>query len=110
MSYTRGHLVEQPVHRALLISLKPPGRRQLSGHDPMSDFLDVPQGVVGTCQVPGNLDEEDAKVADLYLVLGTTQSRSSRDGAGRDTDTRVIETADRDRSAAAHFHTTLPMG
>ena len=47
---------------------------------------------------------------DMYVVLCTTHPRSSGGDAGRETDTRVIETADRDRSAADHFQTTLPMG
>lgn len=46
---------------------------------------------------------------DLYAILGAPQL-GPPGGTGRETDTKVIETADRDRSTVDHFRTTLPAG
>ena len=45
---------------------------------------------------------------DLYAILCSTHLCAG--GTGRETDTKVIETADRDRSAVDHLRTTLPVG
>ena len=46
---------------------------------------------------------------DLYELLCSIHP-SPRGGSGRETDTKVIETADHDRSVSDYPRTTLPIG
>lgn len=46
---------------------------------------------------------------DLYELLALIRP-GPPGGTGRETDTKVIETADHDRSASDHPRTTLPIG
>jgi hypothetical protein len=46
---------------------------------------------------------------DLYDLLCSIHP-GPPGGTGRETDTKVIETADRDRSSSDHPRTTLPIG